>query len=106
MNGCISQMVKYKDNNIISKKDPIIDDYSTNSDKDFFSKITNNEIKIRLLTLQSYRESSELKYVKQSLPNHNEYYGQIDKNNLRCGKGCIIYNNAKERYLIVYFKNN
>ncbi len=106
MNGCISQMVKYKDNNIISKKDPIIDDYSTNSDKDFFSKITNNEIKIRLLTLQSYRESSELKYVKQSLPNHNEYYGQIDKNNLRCGKGSIIYNNAKERYLIGYFKNN
>ena len=106
LNGCISQIVKYKENNIISIQNPIIDDYSTNSDKDFFSKIKNKEIKNRLLTLNSYRESSELKYVNQSLPNHNEYYGQVDKNNLRCGKGCIIYNNAKERYLIGYFKNN
>ena len=106
LNGCISQIVKYKENNIISKQNPIIDDYSSKSDKEFFSKLTNKEIEKRLLLLNSYRESTELKYVTQQLPNNNEYFGQIDKNNLKCGKGCIIYNNKKERYLIGYFKNN
>ena len=107
INGCISQLITYKDNNLISKKNTVIDDYNIESNKEFFEKLSNKDIKRKLLSLKCYRESkSELKYITLNLPNNNIYHGQVDKNNKKCGKGCIIYNNAKERYYIGYFENN
>ena len=105
-NGVLSQYITYNENQYISSENIIIEDYNYENTSDFF--YNNQKIGKKLLSIKyNYYFETKLMWMKMTLPNKDEYLGQVDKNGNKNGKGCIIYNNNQiVKYYIGFFKNN
>jgi hypothetical protein len=105
-NGVLSQYITYNENQYVSSENIMIEDYNYENTPDFF--YNNQKIGKKLLSIKyNYYFEARLKWIKITLPNKDEYLGQVDINGNKNGKGCIIYNNNQMvKYYIGFFKNN
>ncbi len=105
-NGVLSQYITYNENQYVSSENIIIEDYNYENTSDFF--YNNQKIGKKLLSIKyNYYFEAKLKWIKMTLPNKDEYLGQVDINGNKNGKGCIIYNNNQMvKYYIGFFQNN
>ena len=107
-NGLITEMITYRNNEIISKSKKIREDYRDPNSYNFFNQIKDCYPGVieHLLEVPPLRDSEgELYWWKHVFNNGDIYIGQINNQKNMYGRCCIIYINAKITYFVGYIKN-
>ena len=107
-NGLITEIITYKNNEIISKSKKIREDYRDPNSSEFFKDIKNSYPGVieHILEITPLRDSeTELYWIKHVFNNGDIYIGQFNTEGKLHGRCCIIYKNSPIKYFVGYLKN-
>ena len=107
-NGLISEIITYKNNEIVSKSKKIREDYRDPNSYNFFNQIKDCYPGVieHLLEVPPLRDcEGELYWTKYVFNNGDIYVGQMNSEKKLYGRCCIIYINGKITYYVGYIKD-
>ena len=107
-NGLITEMITYKNNEVVYKDKKIREDYRDPNSYNFFNQIKNSYPGVieHILEVPPLRDSiGELYWIKHVYNNGDIYIGQINNEKEFYGRCCVIYINSPITYFVGYMKN-
>ena len=107
-NGLITEIITYKNNEIVSKSKKIREDYRDPNSYEFFNYIKEAYPGVieHILEVPPLRDSVlELYWIKHDFSNGDIYIGQINSEKQLHGRCCLIYSNSEIKYFVGYIKN-
>ena len=107
-NGLITEIITYKNNEVVSKSKKIREDLRDPNSYNFFNNIKDcyPGVMEHILEVPPLRDcESELFWTKHVYNNGDIYVGQINKDQQFHGRCCVIYINSKITYFVGYIKN-
>ena len=107
-NGLITEIITYKNNEIISKSKKIREDYRDPNSYAFFNHIKEAYPGVieHILEVPPLRDTvGELYWIKHVFSNGDIYVGQMNSQKQLHGRCCLIYLNSPITYFVGYIKN-
>ena len=107
-NGLITEIITYKNNEIVSKSKKIREDFRDPNSFNFFNSIKDSYPGVieHILEVPPLRDSEgDLYWIKHVYNNGDIYVGEVNRDKQFYGRCCIIYVNSPITYYVGYIKN-